>query len=237
MELIEKLPEINERINVKAKDQVYKFAASLELGSKETYDILTKYDVYPILPSHFRAYTVDPRSAQQTLELASKMEFIANIKQNPNLVSCSISEVIKRMGQCDAVGIPYRDEATGLCADYIFSAREFKKQVGPMLENKEALAPVDNTVSFTDYAVTDNDEKKKAIKDYANKLLEIFTLTSTEDKEAIMMAIDKMDVSELSEKEVLMSTFAETFKVGNMELLSSEIDNVLDANTLGRKAA
>lgn len=236
MELIEKLPEIKEKINPKAQDQIYKFAPSLRLGDMETYNILNNYNVSPKLPSQLRVYTVDARSAQQALELASKMGFIENFRQNPNLVSASISEIIKRMGQCDAMNIPYRDEETGLCADFIFSAREFKKQVEPLLEKQENLTPTDNVISFADYQVEDSD-KKAQIKADANKLLEVFTLTSDEDKKAIMTAIDRMNVEDVSEKEVLMTTFADTFAVGNMELLSTEIDRVLDANTLGRKAA
>lgn len=237
MELVEKLPEIKERINPKAQGQIYKFAASLALGEVETYDVLSTYDVYPVLPSQLRAYTVDARSAKQALELASKMGFIENIKHNPNLVSVSVSEVIKRMGQCDAVGIPYRDEETGLCADFIFDARKFKTEISPLISEGIKAPEVSSPITINNLDV-DNLDKKAEIKKHANELLEVFTLTSDEDRNAIMAAIDKMDVNALSEKEILLATFTETFAVGNMELLSSEIDRVLDMDTvLGRKAA
>ena len=203
MEYIEKLPEIMENMNPKAKPHMYKFMASLALADDKTYEKMNKHNINPVLGSQFKAYVADERSAEQIIDLGERMEFIDELRKNPNLITDADAktDIIKSMGQ------QYSNENTS-----------------------------DNMISFNDYNV-ENNEKKDKIKEDAQKLLEVFTLTSDKVRDAIMMAIDEMNVDELSEKEVLMTTFAKTFAVGNVELLSTEIDRVIDANTLGRRVA
>ena len=230
MELIEKLPEIKEKLNPKSVGNIEKFAFSLKEGNVETYDEMVKNEVYAILPSHFKNFTLDTRSVTQTLDLAKKMGFLENIKKNPNYLNIPVADIIKRMGKCDAANIPYRDEETGLCASFIFSTKEFKEQVEPLLKDAPKDIAEDNVVNINDYKEENNDEKLNNVREYAKKLLEVFNLNTKEDNTEFENALAKVNVNELSEKEILVAAFTDAFQVGNLELLTAEIDQVLEAN-------
>ena len=228
MELVEKLPEIKEKLNPKSVGSIEKFAFSLKEGNIETYDEMVKNGVYAILPSHFKNFALDTRSVTQTLDLAKKMGFLENIKKNPNYLNIPVADIIKRMGKCDAANIPYRDEESGLCASFIFSAKEFKEQVEPLLKDAPKAVVEDNVVNINDYNNENNDEKLTKVREYAKRLLEVFNLNTEEDNKEFENALAKVNVNELSEKEILVAAFTDAFQVGNVELLTAEIDQVLE---------
>lgn len=237
MELKEKIEIATRKMSEKNKAQIDKFSYALINGESENFKLLEEHDIYPTSPSSFIIYTIIPRELKHYVELTEQMNFIEDMRHKPRrLTNPQTAEIIRRMAECDAMHIPYRDPETNLCADFIFDEEEYNRTVKPLIEEAKQKEPVEENksseTSFMNFDTNTNDdallEKKNHIKQHCDKLLETFTLTAPEDKEAINRALDKVDISALSEKEILLATFNEAFQVGNVELLSSEIDKVLE---------
>lgn len=237
MELKEKVEIATRKMSEKNKAQIEKFSYSLINGEEENFKLLEEHDIYPTSPSCFIIYTIVPRELKHYVELTEQMNFIQDMRHKPRrLTNPDTAEIIRRMAECDAMHIPYRDEETNLCADFIFDKEEYEKNVRPLIEKQketETVKEEPKEVSFMNFEANPNEEennKKERILNLCNKLLETFTLTADEDKEAVRKALEKVDLSALSEKEILLAVFNDAFQVGNVELLSAEIDKVLELN-------
>lgn len=225
-EFVELLPEITKDWSEQKSAQTYKFAFSAKVAFLETYKLLQEKDIKLSGPEQFIICTLEPRTMYQALLLYEQMGLIDFMKQNPSLLRNKVVSIMRRMAKCDALNVPYKDEK-GNVAAFIFDGREFNKQINPLLENKPNMN-VEPEVESTDLMVTSSDEKTERIKDYAMDLLKMFSLDSEENKTKVMAAIAKIDTTNLSEKEVLTSVFTDTFTIGDMNVLTTGIDELLN---------
>ena len=227
-EFVELLPEITANFSEQKKEQVYKFLYSARVAYSETYNLLKERDIKLTGPEQFIVCTLEPRTMYQALLLYEQMGLIDFMKQNPSLLRNKVVSIMRRMAKCDAINVPYKDE-NGLVASFIFDGREFNRQVGPLLESKKDLVEPEKEEDPTDLMVVPNDnEKNNRIKDYAMDLLKMFSLDSEENKQKVIAAIDKMDTTNLSEKEVLVNVFTDSFTIGDMNVLTTGIDELLN---------
>ncbi len=213
MSVMERLPELTADFSDQKKAQIYKFSVSLANAYEEVIDILKEHDIKISTPSHFKVLTLDPRTAIQAVELAEKMFYIEDIKKDPKKLCITAAGIIKRMGQCDALGVAYKDPETGLCYDFIFSQREFNKLNLEQALEKQAPVPEETVKSSAE-----------DIKAHALEILKMFD--SADDAERINAIIDKIN-PEFSEKEILLQAFREAFGLPDDSLVSEKIDAVL----------
>lgn len=237
MKLSERYDIATKKMPSKNKAQAWKFIGSLadENVYDENFSYLEGVDIYPTSGRDFVIYGIEPRTLAHYIDLAKQMDFENDIRRKPRRLSrSSMAGVIKRMGQCDAARVPYKDEKTGLTANFIFDKAEFEKSVEPLLKDTMANKPVaEEVVNIMDYNPTMEENtpvnpNASQIKEHASKLLDIFSLTDPADRDALMAAIDRIDATQLSEKEVLMAAFTDIFQVANLEILTTEIDSVLE---------
>lgn len=216
--------------NFKDRDklQTEKFMVSLALGDSECLKILNSYGVVLTKSSQFIVLTQDAKTLTQELELAKKMDFLDAYKTDPKRLCQAVTNVIKRMAKCDAMGVSYKKE-DGRFENFIFSERMFNARLTEVgIKNQEIVAPAPDI----DFNQSEDIDK---IKEYALRVLEQFAMP--EQKEAVYKRIDEIKGSNLGTKEMLM----EAFKVcgGNTEILSSTIDELLEQEenmSLGRAA-
>lgn len=212
-------------------EQLEKFFASLSLADPVSLDILKRYKIDLTRCSQLIVLTQDPKELLQSLELAQKMGFINAYHENPRRLCQGVTNVIRRMSKCDAVGVPYKD-AEGHFADFIFSERAFNKQMSSLnIEEKKIIELADSNTMNEESVSNEVDLNK--VKEYAIRVLEQFAITEQQD--AIFKRLEEIQGNGLSVKEMLM----EAFKIcsGNSELLSDTIDELLNQEeSLGRVA-
>lgn len=195
----------------------------------ESRSLLKKYGVEITKNSQVMLLCQDSKTVEQALELADKMGFIEAYKADPGRLCNLVTNVIKRMAKCDAVGITYKNDK-GQFADFIFSERKFQMQINNLGPEEKKIVEVP-----TEVASEENNENLAKAKDYAMRLLEQFSIT--EQAEPIMARLEENKNSGLSMKDMLMDAFL--ICAGNTELLSDTIDEMIaqeEELKLGRAA-
>lgn len=200
--------------NLKEKDKSHqeKYAVSLALADERVVDILGQYGVVISKGSQFKVLTIDVKKITQALELSDKMGFLDAYKENPNRLCQLVTNVIKRMAKCDALGIVYKD-AEGHFANFLFSERAFNAKLVEMnLEHayevtEEAKEEVDNSVLY----------------EYGDRLVEQFAIDVKDD---LREKIDKVSESGLGYKETLLEVFKSY--VSDNKALGEAIDKLLE---------
>ena len=90
--------------------------------------------------------TIDPKDMKRVLELASNMGFIKAFQDKPIRLRQTITNIIKRIAKCEAMGIKYIKE-DGSFEDYLFLEKLFASKMEEMNqsyeENKEVAAEED----------------------------------------------------------------------------------------------
>lgn len=260
MGIIELIPEISKNWSKQKKAQVEKFVSSASMANMETYNLLKEREIELTGPEQFIICTLDPRTMLQALLLEEKMDLLETIKKNPSILRNKVVSIMKRMAQCDAANINYRDEQTNEVASFILDGREFNKKIKPMVEKviatpqeeeikDEMDSPVvsdveeaivtpqeqeevkeDNVVAITD-ATGGNEEKLNQVKEYATYLLPVFGYNSDNDYMSVMKELDSANLS-LSAEDILLEAFAKVFNVpeSNLDMLRTQIKTVIELN-------
>ena len=203
------------------KDQIEKFFASLRMADPESLKVLESYGIKLVKSSQLIVLTQDPKTLTQALDLAEKMGFIDAYKEEPKRLCQLVTNIIKRMAKCDAIGEVYKDEK-GRFAPYLFSERAFNTHIASLGTEKTNIISISREVK-----PSVGDSKLDKAKEYALRVLEQFAIE--DQKDAIFNRLDEIQNKGLGTKEMLI----EAFKIcaGNTELLSDTIDELLATET------
>lgn len=226
--IIDLCTNVSNNLKPRDKEQMPKFMASYSLADPDSLAVLEKYGIKITKSSQGIVLTQDPKTLTQALDLATKMGFVDAYKADPKRLCQLVTNVIKRMAKCDAIGENYKLENGGF-ANFLFSERAFNQHMATIgAQEKQIIeTPVEDAEVHSD--------NLDQVKDYALRVLEQFAIV--EQKDAIFGRLEEIKDKGLGTKEMLM----EAFKVcaGNSELLSDTIDELLESNeevNLGRAA-
>lgn len=189
-----------------------KFIASLSLGEDENAAILKEYDIY-LTPAQWIALTIEPEVLEKTLLRAKDLGFLDAYKQNPAYLKQDVDAVLKRMGELDHLGIPYKNEK-GKYLSYLFSKRAFEYVISKHAQDSNL--------------VINNIE----LQDFADRIMEIFGLTNEADNIYKMVALAESEG--LGIKESLVKGF-EKYTDSDIEFLKEQIDEVIKSESEGIK--
>lgn len=223
--------KISKDFKERDKAQIEKFSVSLSMADPDSLKVLEEYGIKLVKSSQIIVLTQDPKTLTQALDLAEKMGFIEAYKEDPKRLCQLVTNIIKRMAKCDAIGEVYKDEK-GRFAPYLFSERAFNEHIAGLSAEKTNVISISRE---NNNSLGLNDSKLAQVKGYALRVLEQFAIE--EQKDLIFSRLDEIQDKGLGIKEMLI----EAFKVcaGNTELLSDTIDELIaeDENmNLGRAA-
>lgn len=211
MKSFEKIKSIYERlingldIN---KEHPEKFIFSLELANVENIDMLEEYGIN-LKPSDWIVLSIEPETLKKAVLRAKDLGFLEAYTQTPSFLKQDVDKVIKRIGEVEHLGIPYKSEK-GKYQSFLFSERGYNY----VLQNSGASH--DKTPSVIDVK----------LKELADRVMETFAM---EDKRnEIYESLAKLEKQGLGIRESLI----EAFKAysDNLDYLASSIDEILEAN-------
>lgn len=173
-------------------------------------------------------------------------ELFEAIKELPVRLLIPKDVVSQRIGICDRINFPYRDEK-GKIKGLIFDSQKFNDEVwlkltpeqkqifeGYVDDKKEAPSHEEGKVEVNESSVNQNNvgtnDNLDDLKECALHVLEQFALT--DQKDLIFQKLDELKNSDLSKKEKLMEAMKSLGD--NTELLASTIDEVLSNDEDGR---
>lgn len=190
------------------KEHPEKFLPSLELVNDENIALLEEYGIN-LKPSDWIVLTEDPEILKKAVLRAKDLGFLEAYIQTPSFLKQDVDKVIKRIGELEHLGIPYKSEK-GKYQSFLFSERGYNY----VLQSSGVIR--DTTPSVMDVE----------LKELADRVMETFAM---EDKRNEVYAnLAKIEKEGLGIKESLMHAF----KVysDNLEYLSSSIDEIIEAN-------
>ncbi len=195
------------------KDHVAEFLPVYDLINEESVNVLDKYKVTLTRNSQVDVLTQDAKTLEQTLSLASKMNFLDAYNENPRRLNILVADVIKRMSKCDAIGIPYKTDKG--YANFLFSEKLFKEMTSSLTsEQKKIITPPSldeskpNEEQVLDAIVTKFDFPQDVVIKLKNKL-------------------EELKEQDLSLKEKLMQTLA-IVNPSDMEFLEKTINSTME---------
>ena len=211
MKSFEKIKSIYERlingVDIN-KEHPEKFIFSLELANVENIDMLEEYGIN-LKPSDWIVLSIEPETLKKAVLRAKDLGFLEAYTQTPSFLKQDVDKVIKRIGEVEHLGIPYKSEK-GKYQSFLFSERGYNY----VLQNSEASH--DKTPSVIDVK----------LKELADRVMETFAM---EDKRnEIYESLAKLEKQGLGIRESLI----EAFKAysDNLDYLASSIDEILEAN-------
>ena len=211
MKSFEKIKSIYERlingVDIN-KEHPEKFIFSLELANVENIDMLEEYGIN-LKPSDWIVLSIEPETLKKAVLRAKDLGFLEAYTQTPSFLKQDVDKVIKRIGEVEHLGIPYKSEK-GKYQSFLFSERGYNY----VLQNSGASH--DKTPSVIDVK----------LKELADRVMETFAM---EDKRnEIYESLAKLEKQGLGIRESLI----EAFKAysDNLEYLISSIDEILEAN-------
>ena len=190
------------------KEHPEKFLPSLELVNDENIALLEEYGIN-LKPSDWIVLTEEPEILKKAVLRAKDLGFLEAYIQTPSFLKQDVDKVIKRIGELEHLGIPYKSEK-GKYQSFLFSERGYNY----VLQSSGVIR--DTTPSVMDVE----------LKELADRVMETFAM---EDKRNEVYAnLAKIEKEGLGIKESLMHAF----KVysDNLEYLSSSIDEIIEAN-------
>lgn len=251
METIKLWEKVSSDFKARDKEQGYKFLTSYALANEGSLDILERYKIKLTKSSQGIVLTLDPKTLLQALDLSERMKFIDAYREDPKRLTQLVTNVIKRMAKCDALGIPYKDE-NGRFSNFLFSERGFNAhmislgkepsaspEVAPEIQHSNVInvdfergnesveaSKIDPSMQRSNVINVDlgGNSNIALIKEYALRVLEQFGIT--EKQGLINNRIDELANMNMGIKDTLM----EAFKVcaGNMGLVEATIDELLE---------
>ena len=211
MKSFEKIKSIYERlingVDIN-KEHPEKFIFSLELANVENIDMLEEYGIN-LKPSDWIVLSIEPETLKKAVLRAKDLGFLEAYTQTPSFLKQDVDKVIKRIGEVEHLGIPYKSEK-GKYQSFLFSERGYNY----VLQNSGASH--DKTPSVIDVK----------LKELADRVMETFAM---EDKRnEIYESLAKLEKQGLGIRESLI----EAFKAysDNLDYLASSIAEILEAN-------
>lgn len=211
MKSFEKIKSIYERlingVDIN-KEHPEKFIFSLELANVENIDMLEEYGIN-LKPSDWIVLSIEPETLKKAVLRAKDLGFLEAYTQTPSFLKQDVDKVIKRIGEVEHLGIPYKSEK-GKYQSFLFSERGYNY----VLQNSGASH--DKTPSVMD----------AELKDLADRVMETFAME--DKKNEIYESLAKLEKQGLGIRESLI----EAFKAysDNLDYLASSIDEILEAN-------
>lgn len=211
MKSFEKIKSIYERlingVDIN-KEHPEKFIFSLELANVENIDMLEEYGIN-LKPSDWIVLSIEPETLKKAVLRAKDLGFLEAYTQTPSFLKQDVDKVIKRIGEVEHLGIPYKSEK-GKYQSFLFSERGYNY----VLQNSGASH--DKTPSVIDVK----------LKELADRVMETFAME--DKKNEIYESLAKLEKQGLGIRESLI----EAFKAysDNLDYLISSIDEILEAN-------
>lgn len=190
------------------KEHPEKFLPSLELVNDENIALLEEYGIN-LKPSDWIVLTEEPEILKKAVLRAKDLGFLEAYIQTPSFLKQDVDKVIKRIGELEHLGIPYKSEK-GKYQSFLFSERGYNY----VLQSSGVIRDITPSVMDVE------------LKELADRVMETFAM---EDKRNEVYAnLAKIEKEGLGIKESLM----QAFKVysDNLEYLSSSIDEIIEAN-------
>ena len=190
------------------KEHPEKFLPSLELVNDENIALLEEYGIN-LKPSDWIVLTEEPEILKKAVLRAKDLGFLEAYIQTPSFLKQDVDKVIKRIGEVEHLGIPYKSEK-GKYQSFLFSERGYNY----VLQSSGVIRDITPSVMDVE------------LKELADRVMETFAM---EDKRNEVYAnLAKIEKEGLGIKESLMHAF----KVysDNLEYLSSSIDEIIEAN-------
>ncbi len=190
------------------KERPEKFLISLELANDENKALLKEYGIN-LKPSDWIVLTIEPEILKKAILRAKDLGFLEAYIQTPSFLKQDVDKVIKRIGELEHLGIPYKSEK-GKYQSFLFSERGYNY----ILQNNGVSHDI--TPSIMDIE----------LKDLADRVMETFAIEDKKDE--IYANLAKIEKEGLGLKETLVETFKSYSD--NLEYLSSNIDTIIEAN-------
>jgi hypothetical protein len=190
------------------KEHPEKFLISLELANDENRALLKEYGIN-LKPSDWIVLTIEPEILKKAILRAKDLGFLEAYIQTPSFLKQDVDKVIKRIGELEHLGIPYKSEK-GKYQSYLFSERGYDYVL------QSSGKALDTTPSVMDVE----------LKELADRVMETFAME--DKKNEVYEKLAKIEKEGHGIKDALMEAF-KTYS-DNLEYLASSIDEILEAN-------
>lgn len=193
------------------KEHPEKFIVSLGLAYPENIEFLKNPEyAIKLSASDWIVLAIEPEILKKTVLRAKDLGFLEAYQQNPSFLKQDVDKVIKRMGELEHLGIPYKSEK-GKYQSFLFSERGFSYVINEVEKKSNDLTP-----RINDYE----------LKELADRVIETFAMENK--KQEIYKNLELVEKEGLGLKETLMKVFG-TYS-DNLDYLSSNIDEIIANN-------
>lgn len=193
------------------KEHPEKFIVSLGLAYPENIEFLKNPEyAIKLSASDWTVLAIEPEILKKTVLRAKDLGFLEAYQQNPSFLKQDVDKVIKRMGELEHLGIPYKSEK-GKYQSFLFSERGFTYVLNEVEKKSNDL-----TFRINDYE----------LKELADRVIETFAMENK--KQEIYKSLEIAEKEGLGLKETLMKVFG-TYS-DNLDYLSSNIDEIIANN-------
>lgn len=193
------------------KEHPEKFIVSLGLAYPENIEFLKNPEyAIKLSASDWIVLAIEPEILKKTVLRAKDLGFLEAYQQNPSFLKQDVDKVIKRMGELEHLGIPYKSEK-GKYQSFLFSERGFTYVINEVEKKSNDLTP-----RINDYE----------LKELADRVIETFAMENK--KQEIYKNLELVEKEGLGLKETLMKVFG-TYS-DNLDYLSSNIDEIIANN-------
>ena len=226
--------ELKNRIeaNFKPKDidKVSENFVLYNLADPEALSVLEQNGITLKKNSQVIVLAQDAKTLTQTLDLATKMGFKEAYEENPLRLRTLVSDVIKRIAKCDAIGVPYKTDKG--FANFLFSSRLFKQMTDSLTEEQKKII---TTPSL------ENDDKVNSVeRELLSSIIKRFNFTD-ESVANIYQKLAEVETNNqgANPKEKLMTTLKETCSVDEafLEKVIDETIVDMENDSIQRRAA
>ena len=185
-----------------SKEHPEKFLISLELANDGNKELLKEYGIN-LKPSDWIVLSIEPEILKKAVLRAKDLGFLEAYIQTPSFLKQDVDKVIKRIGELEHLGIPYKSEK-GKYQSFLFSERGYNY----VLQNSSVTRDITPSVMDAE------------LKDLADRVMETFAME--DKKNEVYENLAKTEKQGLGIKESLV----EAFKAysDNLEYLVSSID-------------
>lgn len=193
------------------KEHPEKFIVSLGLAYPENIELLKNPEyAIKLSASDWIVLAIEPEILKKTVLRAKDLGFLEAYQQNPSFLKQDVDKVIKRMGELEHLGIPYKSEK-GKYQSFLFSERGFTYVINEVEKKSNDLTP----------RINDHE-----LKELADRVIETFAMENK--KQEIYKSLEIAEKEGLGLKETLMKVFG-TYS-DNLDYLSSNIDEIIANN-------
>lgn len=193
----------------------------------ETKKILKEYNINCSKADELILLTIEPKDMKRVLELANNMGFIKAFQDKPIRLRQTITNIIKRIAKCEAMGVKYLRE-DGTFEDYLFQEKLFASKMEEMSQDYQE----DKEVVAEEKEMEPEGNDLQYILDVASDLYDDINIS--EPKQNVMAAVQFVaNNASLSPKEVLLKAFR---KYTDTNELNYAIDHVLGLSEGSRVA-